>query len=339
MTTLPTPAAYLSRRRVVNLDQLASARSSVIDGGPAHGSRAVDLRALGGIDLRVLPDRGLDLGAAWFGGVPIAWVSAVGEAQPLARPRDGDWIAAFGGGLVTTCGLRNVGAPAEGHGLHGAYSHQRARDVRVERQVLDGGQAELVVSGVVDEHDGLTGHLHLERRLSTRTGQGLVELTDRVTNLGGAAEPAPLLYHVNLGAPLWDDPAVLEVTSDDVVPRDDAARAGVHRWSRPPEPDPGAPEQVFEHRLTPDDAGWARATVTNPEVGLRVEVAWATGAMPRCHQWVHPALGVLGIEPANCSVLGRAADRAAGTLPVLEPGEARVTRLRLTAGPVSGEAP
>ena len=38
---------------------------------------------------------------------------------------------------------------------------------------------------------------------------------------------------------------------------------------------------------------------------------------------------MLGLEPANCSVLGRAADRAAGRLPVLEPGEERVTRLEV----------
>ena len=64
---------------------------------------------------------------------------------------------------------------------------------------------------------------------------------------------------------------------------------------------------------------------------------WEAAALPRFHQWVHPAPGiaVLGLEPANCSVLGRAADRAAGRLPVLEPGEERVTRLEVrvaTAG-------
>lgn len=302
----------------------------MVDGGPAHGCRALDLRVAGGVDLRVLPDRGLDLGAAWFRGVPLAWISAVGEAGPLGTPREADWVTRFGGGLLTTCGLRNVGAPAEGHGLHGAYSHQRASDVHADRLLGEDGHAELVVSGVVDEHDGLTGHLRLERRVATRTGEGRVEITDRVTNLGGTAEPAPMLYHVNLGAPLWDEPATLSVTGDDVVSRDDDARAGLHRWSRPPEPDGAAPEQVFEHRLSPDPSGWARAAVSNPGLGLRLEVAWDAGPMPRCHQWLHPALGVLGIEPANCGVLGRAAERAAGTLPKLGPGETRVSRLRIT---------
>ncbi|HSW41576.1 MAG TPA: DUF4432 family protein, partial [Patescibacteria group bacterium] len=38
---------------------------------------------------------------------------------------------------------------------------------------------------------------------------------------------------------------------------------------------------------------------------------------------------VLGLEPANCSVLGRGADRAQGRLPILRPGERRRTRLRI----------
>jgi hypothetical protein len=48
---------------------------------------------------------------------------------------------------------------------------------------------------------------------------------------------------------------------------------------------------------------------------------------------VHPApgLGVLGIEPANCSVLGRAHDRAERRLPELAPGEERISRLEIRA--------
>lgn len=336
MTTLTTsPREALEARRLVNLDQVAVAAASTVADGPAHGCRAVDLRVAGGVHLRVLPDRGLDLGAAWFAGLPLAWVSAVGESAPLGVPRDGDWLLAFGGGLVTTCGLRNVGRPSEGHGQHGAVSHQRARDVRTERRIAGDGQAELSVTGTVDETAGLTGHLRLERRVTTRTGAGLVELTDTVTNLGGGAEPAPLLYHVNLGAPLWDAGASLSVTAGEVVPRDDDARAGLASWSEPPRPDAAGPERVFEHRLEPDPDGRASATVANPAAGLRLRLSWDTAALPRCHQWVHPALGVLGVEPANCSVLGRAADRAAGTLPVLEPGETRTTGLRIVVEPVA----
>ena len=81
--------------------------------------------------------------------------------------------------------------------------------------------------------------------------------------------------------------------------------------------------------------GWCAAAVDSPATGLRLLLRWEAAALPRLHQWVHPAPGiaVLGLEPANCSVLGRAADRAAGRLPVLEPGEERVTRLEVRVAP------
>ena len=123
----------LAHDSVGNLDQIASAVSSIVSDGAAAGSRAIDLRVWDGIDLRLLPDRGLDAGAAWFGGVPIAWISPAGETGPIPNPRDQDWSRGFNGGLVTTCGLRNVGAPSEGHGLHGEISMQPARMTAIER--------------------------------------------------------------------------------------------------------------------------------------------------------------------------------------------------------------
>ena len=56
-------------------------------------------------------------------------------------------------------------------------------------------------------------------------------------------------------------------------------------------------------------------------------------SLPRLFQWVHPASGTyaLGIEPANCSVLGREHDIAAGRMPFLDPGEARASWLTIEA--------
>jgi hypothetical protein len=48
-------------------------------------------------------------------------------------------------------------------------------------------------------------------------------------------------------------------------------------------------------------------------------------------QWIDPAQAALSVEPANCSVLGRAHDRATGRLPFLAPGETRETWLTITA--------
>ena len=229
--------------RLANLDAVCSATASRTEGG----WRALDLRAWDGIDARLLPDRGLDCFGAWYRGVPLAWVSAVGERGPLGgRLRDDDWLRGFGGGLVATCGLRNVGAASEGHGLHGEISHQPARDVRLARWV-DGEQAIVSASATVTEVSALGHRLELERTWTTRTGAGRLELVDVTRNLGPEPEPAPLLYHVNLGAPLWSPGATLALQARATTPRDSDA---VEPWDRALEPLAGARERVFEHEVS-----------------------------------------------------------------------------------------
>jgi Domain of unknown function (DUF4432) len=305
------PAAKLA-----NADQLATAVESLVSGSIAAGSRAVDLRVWGGIDLRLLPDRGLDIGAAWFRGTPLAWISQAGEQGP---PRSEDlvdraWEDAWGGGLMTTCGLSNVGAPSEGYGLHGTYTARAATDLQVERST-----SELTATATVVDPP-----FTLSRRIVTTLGQGLARVDDRVVNDSEWTAAAPLLYHVNIGAPLWDEGAYLETDAHEVVPRDEAAAAGLATWDEPPSPAVDGAERVFEHV----GASWAR--LTNPRLGLELTVR---SSLPRLWQWVHPATGTyaLAVEPANCSVLGRAHDIAAGRMPFLDPGEARTSWLTIEA--------
>jgi hypothetical protein len=258
--------------------------------------RAIDVRVEDGIDVRILPDRGFDLGDAWFRGRRISWQSPLGETRWR-----GDFARSFGGGLMVTCGLRNVGVPSEGEPQHGTFTSLPALDVRVDRH-----EGRVVARARVVDADVPGATLELEREIVVDGG---VRVTDVTRNVGGAPEAAPLLYHCNL---VWD---AVEIDADEVVPRDDDAAAGDWRTQGPP-----GPERVYEH------------------VGVR-SVAVRTGgtlvrfhtSLPRLWQWIHPSYGVLGIEPANCSVLGRAHDRAEGRLPVLEPGEERTTSIHITA--------
>lgn len=262
------------------------------------------------IELELLPERALDCGAASFGGVPIAWRSGNGDAIV-----PGDWRASWGGGLVTTCGLRNVGAPSEGFGLHGDVSFQPARGVT---------ETERVVRGTV-----VDGDLVLEREW--RLDGDVVRLLDVCRNEGVTSEPAPFLYHVNFGPPLWGPGARLAAIGaaphHAVIPRDHDAAVHLATWHVAPEASAG-PERVYEHVPPP-------RSVTVTGAGIAVTVRW--GGLDRLHQWIDPELGALGIEPANCSVLGRAADRAEGRLPVLEPGRERVTWLEIQASSTSKE--
>jgi hypothetical protein len=303
--------------KIPNADQLATAVASVVSDGPAAGARAVEVRVWDGIDLRLLPDRGLDIGGAWFRGVPLAWVSQTGEQGPPSPESLVDrtsWGAAWGGGLLTTCGLSNVGEPSEGYGLHGTYTARAAADLKLERTTSD-----VTVTATVPDPP-----FELSRRIVTAVGEGAVRIDDRVVNVSQWTAAAPLLYHVNIGVPLWDGDAYLETNADAVVPRDDDAAAGLDSWDAPPSPLDGAPERVFEHV----GATWAR--LTSPRLALRLTIR---SSLPRLWQWVHPGAGTyaLAVEPSNCSVHGRAHDIATGQMPFLDPGEARRSWVTITA--------
>ena len=112
----------------------------------------------------------------------------------------------------------------------------------------------------------------------------------------------------------------------ETIPRDEAARSALASWSEPPEP-AEVPERVFEHRFRPSTE--PARHVRNARTGFELLLSWGAADLPRLHQWVDPRPSYYGfaLEPANCSVLGRAADGAAGTLPLLEPGATRETWL------------
>lgn len=292
------------------------------------GMRVIDLAPAGGISVRVLPDRGLDLGQAWFGGTPLAWLSSTGEQPPLDGPEGMAWSEAFGGGLMTTCGLRNVGAPSEGHGLHGTFSHLPATDVSVVRSTE--GTGRITVSGRITD-DAEEPILTVDRSITTWAGKGRIEITDVTTNRGSRVAEAPLLYHCNFGWPVWSGSATLTMDATDTVARDPDSMPAIGRWSVPP-PTKETAEWVLEHRVRPE-GGWARASISSSACDVGITISWQADQLPLVNQWLdaNPGMGVLGIEPANCTTRGLAYERAHGTVPTIDPGQERSTTLVVEA--------
>ncbi len=71
--------------------------------------------------------------------------------------------------------------------------------------------------------------------------------------------------------------------------------------------------------------------VVNDRLALAGFVSYRKNELPNLIQWKQMGVGtyVLGLEPANCLVLGRAEERKRGTLQMLQPGECRETELCL----------
>lgn len=322
-------------------EQLFGIRLAELADGRERGVRIADVRSGGGWRFTVLLDRGLDLGDAEFRGVPLAYLSAGAFAAPAYFDDRGlGWLRSWGAGLVTGCGLRNVGGPGEVDGeafpLHGRLSNLPAREVRTGTVMGPGGPL-LCVEGTLDESRMFGEKLEVRRRISVPVGGDTVTLEDTVRNRGFRPEPVFILYHTNWGYPLVHEDSGLEAAPHPVTARDETARPGLAAWAAMQPPTPGYQEQVFYHEIPAGPDGFAALRLRSPRAGLCAEVAWRVRELPLCVQWKMMGQGeyVTGIEPANCRVGGRAAELAAGPHCVLAPGESRTFALRLRVMPLA----
>ncbi len=117
--------------KFINPAQVASIEPYTIDDGPARGVRALCVNTGGGLRYRVLVDRGLDIDQAFFNQHSLAFLTHKGPTAPSrGLDRGLDWLKGFPGGLLTSCGPTNVGAPGtdqgEELGLHGPHSNSAA---------------------------------------------------------------------------------------------------------------------------------------------------------------------------------------------------------------------
>jgi hypothetical protein len=319
------------RRRIGDVSQLVSTRSARLADGNEDGVRVVDARAAGGISALILADRGLDLGPVWAAGHQVSWQSSTGAVHP-SYFHEADWLRSFHGGMLTTCGLQNVGLPSDdggtSYGLHGRISNIAARNV-AHRVIEQDGRLVAEVNGEMRETDVFGADLLLRRRITLPMGQTVIHVADEVVNQGHAPAALMILYHVNLGYPVVADGATLITPPAEIVPRDAAAAAGLSERTSFPPPQDGFVEHVFRHELTETGATRVSASIVNPDFeptgGIGLTVSWDPRQLPRMWQWrmLGPGMYLTGLEPANCGLAGRAAEREAGTLIELEPGESR----------------
>jgi len=304
------------------------ALASVDEAVRPSGDRALVVRVAGGLSVDVLPDRGLDLGAAWWRGVPIAW-----RSPHLTDPGPGrGWEDRFLGGLLATCGPDNIGAPRGDSGQHGTHHLTPAHDVRWWRQraSTEGGEVEVHVAGSIGHTTLYGARVVVDREIVVTTGEPWVQVRDVVRNVGDAPVGVPLLYHVNLGGAAVVPGSRLvtgsgaPVTQDPVPPGRDAVTF--------PAPAAGAAYVVAEHPGAAATADPGRAVVTptglaaalgdDRDDGPEIVVEWTSATMPRLYSWLWPARGawVLGVEPSNAPLVGPERELPHGGAPVLAPG-------------------
>ena len=307
----------IQRGYIGNPAQAVTLRRMRIEEGRAKGTDVIEVGTMGGLQLDILPDTGLDIGRALFKGVPVAWMSKNGyDSLAAFNAHETEFVNTFPGGLLFTCGLRSAG-PAnrdgdEWHPLHGRYHAIPAEHVCAE---ISGD--EIVVKGVVRE-TALFGHvLEVHREIRIPIAGAKVTVTDTLVNQSPRAEAFMQVYHCNFGYPLLSEHARLILPeARRTLPRTEFAKTGLGRECEFDAPIPGEEERVFFQIMERD----FRATLKNPALGIAMTMTWSGATLPILSQWRSMAAGdyVLGLEPTNCYIMGRSAERENGTLPMLE---------------------
>jgi len=333
------------------LAQIAGVELLELADGPERGVRVLDFRTGAGLSFRVAVDRGFDLLAAEYRGIPIGWRSPTGPRHPglasVEESRGWGFLRGFTG-LLATCGLDHALAPASSdagryiypgigqidYPLHGRISQIPARLLGYGERWND-GSCTLWAEGEIAQMAVFGENLVLTRRIEAALGGTTIDVVDRVENRGFRPTPHMLLYHYNFGWPVLDEGAELLLPSRAIVHAMHAdLRAQGVGYRIQGAPQAGFSEQVYQHDLVAAEGGMAPAALINPalgEGGFGVRLDFDRAALPCLIEWqcLQSGLYVLGIEPSTNHVLGRSFAEQRGELIELGHGEAREYRTRL----------
>ena len=301
-----------------NDQQMFLLRRVAAEEGSTKGSSLIEIATAGGLSADILPDAGLDLGQVRYKGTNVAFISQNGYDSPAAvLPYENEFLHTFPGGMLYTGGLRSTG-PAnrdgdEWHPLHGRYHSLRADHV-----CTDVKNDEIIVSGVMRETALFGPVLQLKRTIRIPIFGASLTVSDEITNLSHTAQEYAVLYHCNFGYPFISEKAHAELPADrKTTPRTPFASTGIGRECTFDRPAVGEEERVFFHENMEH-----RAALVNEDLGIRMAMHWSD-SLPILAHWRSMASGtyVCGLEPTNCYIMGRSAERKNGTLPVLSPFE------------------
>jgi hypothetical protein len=328
-------------KRVGSLSQIFGAKRYRIIGGAADGLDCVDVRNGSGLNFTIIPGRGLDIAWAEFRGVPFSYISRCGlTGTGQYDPRGMEWLKNFSAGLLTTCGLSNVGGPCSEnrpvvgkreYGLHGRINQLPADNVCVETEWDPDCGYSVTVRGTVTEATVHDEFFTLTREITTALGENRIVILDRIENESRTAVPIMYLYHFNFGYPFLGPLCELTIENSRVEPGNGMSARELERYDRFCEPEKEYVERLYFHHIEGDRYGMACISLYNPECGFGITIRYNVDTLPCLTEWkmMKEIEYVLGIEPGNTPPIGREQARKKGTLSILEAGQVVENRIAL----------
>lgn len=335
--------------------QVFSVELVVQQNGLERGNRVLLFRTGSGLSFEVQVDRAMDLGRMSHMGVPIGWDSPAGFRSPALHEFDAEdgfsWARSFSG-LMSSCGLDHIHAPETDSAAHFHHPPRPSIAYSLHSRIAytpanltgygvrwEGERAVLYATGEIRQAAVFGENFVLERTIEVEAGSSRIVYRDTVRNLSFNTVPHAYLWHINLGWPLVDAGSRLAsriARTGWSLRADEADEQGPLVQAGPRVP---ATQQVFDHSVTLDADGTARAAMINDRFvhpmgaqGLALEIAYDGHAMPALFQWQFFQAGnyVVALEPSTTHAGARADWRERGELRLLGRNDAVSYRLELT---------
>jgi len=328
------------QRHIGDMSQIAGMKRYSFTDGKAKGIDAIDVKTGSGLSFTVLPGRGMDIAWAEFNGVPFSYISKTGiVSNEYYESKDLEWLRTFFAGLLTTCGLSNVGGPCEEehsvlgkqhYGLHGRISNIAADNVCVNEE-WKGDDFIMTVSGRVRESVLHGENLVLRRTIKSSLGSKSLLIHDIVENEGLNDQPIMILYHINIGYPVIDETSRFICNSREIVPVGARSKEKIDLYNQMQAPAKGEPEHLFFHDFSTDEKGMTYCGIINPDLEFGVYLKYKKTQLTKFSQWKMMAESeyVVGMEPGNCNPISRTEAMKNGTLAYLKAGERKEIDLEI----------
>lgn len=316
------------RMYVGDMSQLFSLKEYRFMGGRAEGTRAVDVRNHAGVELTFLPDRCMDPAYLVYKGQNLSFITPAGIVHPSYYDnRNEEFLRSFTAGLLTTCGLTEMGSGGECDGeilgLHGRVGHLPAEQVSCQVKKDANGDPYAELSGQMRQARLFTEHLTLRREITVGYEQKGFSFVDTVENISYHTRPFMLLYHFNMGYPLVSEDSRLYLPVSNTRPRNAHAAEGLNCWEKMQSPTADYEEMCYYHTMKKDGKGRSAAVIFNHKLGLGLAIHFDACLLDHFIEWKMMGQGdyVIGLEPGNAYVEGRAKAKADADLKYIQPGE------------------
>ena len=153
-----------------------------------------------------------------------------------------------------------------------------------------------MIEAVISDTEVCGKNLVLRRTVTTKPGSDCVSIVDRLTNESYRREEYCLLYHVNLGYPLIDDGARIEVETKECLPRTPWAEKNIDSAYEITSPIPNMEETCYY--FYPENSS---VSLINHKIGKKFTVSYSGDTLPEFLAWKNMTSGdyAVGLEPAT----------------------------------------